>query len=152
CLVGPDADGKALKRSLYAFLLALVLHALLLVVVALWPAQKRLGPRVETRSISQAQFNANRRVLTPEQQARRQQLEAELKKQHDKAEEKKIEKELAALKGQIVDLPASADQTPPDKARFLSEFNTHAEKESKSRFRTQDYKRAANEPTQAQKN
>ncbi len=147
-----DEDGESLKRGIIALLLALALQVAILAAIVLVPTPHRVGPRVSTRMISQGEFNANRHVLSPEQQARRQQLEEALKKKHDEAQEKKIEKELAQLKGQIVDLPGQPNQPPPDQAKFLSEFNTKVEKESKSRFRTPDYKRAANEPTQASKN
>jgi TonB family protein len=53
--------------------------------------------------------------------------------------------------GQVVDVaPTSPDKPPPKEARFLAESNNTVEKETISRFRQLDYKKAAPMPTQSQ--
>ncbi|MBN1961935.1 MAG: TonB family protein [Deltaproteobacteria bacterium] len=51
------------------------------------------------------------------------------------------------IAGQIVDIPPTADDHVPENARFLSEHNTHVERETRSRYQSQHYKNAMNEPT-----
>ena len=53
--------------------------------------------------------------------------EEELKK-----EEKKKEEEEKDLKGQVVDLPRPAEEMHPDKAKFLSEYDSRVKKETKA--------------------
>jgi len=142
-------DRRELQRDGLALLAALCLHALGVVALVYWPHPPNTGPRVGARSISAQQFAANRRTLTPEQAARRAELKKALAEKKDEAEKKKIEEQ---LKGQIVDLPATADNSAPKDAKYLSEFNTNTKKETKSKFRTPDYKRATNEVSTAAKN
>ncbi len=61
------------------------------------------------------------------------------KKEEEKFDIKKLDK-------QIVDLPPSADNRPPEEAKYLSEYNTRTEKETKAREMDKDYKKAANKP------
>ncbi len=51
------------------------------------------------------------------------------------------------LGGQVVDLPPSPDDRAPDHAKYLSEHNTRVEKETRSRYQSQHYQNAMNEPT-----
>src|SRR5262245_16839433 len=135
------------RRGTLALALALLLHVIAGVYVAyldLAPQPKKLT-KTATISMSQAQVQKKRQVLTPEQRKKRQELAQEIQKKREEEEQKKTEKELKDLKGQIVDVPRSPDNTPPENARFLSEFNTNTKKESKSRHRSSDYKRATNE-------
>lgn len=60
--------------------------------------------------------------------------------------------DLADARGQVVDIPPSADTRPPDDARFLSEHNTRVERETRSRHQRADYQNAMNEPTVAKVN
>ncbi len=55
------------------------------------------------------------------------------------------------LDGQVVDLPPSPDDRAPDHAKYLSEHNTRVEKETRSRYQSQHYKNAMNEPTTTQR-
>jgi TonB family protein len=55
------------------------------------------------------------------------------------------------LAGQIVDLPPSIDDTPPDEADYLSEHNTRTERETKSRHRQKDYRNAMHELSRTDK-
>ena len=45
----------------------------------------------------------------------------------------------------MVNLPPSQDQTPPEDARYQSQHNTRAERETRSRHRRLDYRNAMNE-------
>ena len=67
-----------------------------------------------------------------------------------KKPEQKKKEELA--KGQVVDLPPSADNRVPDKADYLSEHNTRTERETRSRHASADYENVMNEPSVAKKN
>ena len=49
-----------------------------------------------------------------------------------KKEEKKEEKKIRDMKGQVVDLPKPIQERHPDKARFLSEYDTKVAKETKA--------------------
>lgn len=49
--------------------------------------------------------------------------------------------------GQIVDVPPTADDRPPEDTEYLSEHNTRVERESRSRNQRQDYENATNELT-----
>ena len=80
-------------------------------------------------------------ALSPEEQQRK----AEEAK---KAEEKRKAEQLS---GQVVDVPPSADNRPPDDAHFLSEYNTRTERETRSRNASKDYTNAMNERTVTQK-
>lgn len=51
------------------------------------------------------------------------------------------------LNGQVVDVPPTADDRPPEKYKYLSEYNTRVERETRSRYATPDYQTAMNEPT-----
>lgn len=140
-------------RLTVAITLALFWHFLIAYYILQFglPNVKTRSAPIASRQISKGQFSANRQVqkLTPEQAKRRDELKQQLTEKRTEEEKKKIEKELKELKGQIVDLPASPDQKPPENAKYLSEFNTNTKKETKSRHREQDYKRATNEVTGA---
>ncbi len=73
----------------------------------------------------------------------------ERKKEETKKEEEKVD--MAKVDGQIVDVPPSADNRPPEDAKYLSEYNTRAERETVSRHQSKDYGQAMNEPTIARK-
>ncbi|MEK7704800.1 MAG: cell envelope integrity protein TolA [Myxococcota bacterium] len=57
--------------------------------------------------------------------------------------------ELAKVKGQVVDIPPTADTRPPDDARFLSEHNTRVERETRSRYQRTGNEDVATELTLA---
>ncbi len=140
---------RAGRRGALALALALLWHAVIvayMLTLDFAPPTKKVT-KTTTLSIPRAAFQRNKQILTPEQRKRRQELAQEQAKKREEEEQKKAEKELKDLKGQIVDVPASPDNRPPENARFLSEFNTNTKKESKSRHRTSDYKRATNEVT-----
>lgn len=142
-------EHKQLSRDGWAGLGTLLLHVLVAVLVWLWPSAPKTPTMVENRALSAAQFAQNRAVRSPEQRKKLSELKKKLQTVRDEAEQKKVEQELRDLTGQIVDLPKAPDNTPPVEARFLSEFNNKVQKESKSRFREKDYKRATNEVTKA---
>ncbi|MCC6807221.1 MAG: TonB family protein [Deltaproteobacteria bacterium] len=138
------------RRHTVAIVAALLFNLSLLGLIAISfaPPDQKAGKRVATRQFSKSDFQKNRQALTPEQLKRRQELQKELAEKKKEEEKKKDQEELAKLdNAQIVDLPASPDQSAPKNAKFLSEFNTNTKKETKSRHRTSDYKRATNEVT-----
>lgn len=137
---------RQLRRDGLAALATLLFHVLVLLALAFWPEGAPPPTSIESRSLSKSQFASNRQVRTPEQREKLAELKKKLQETREEAEKKKVEQELKDLTGQIVDLPKAPDNTPPVEARFLSEFNNKVAKESKSKFRQQDYKRATNEP------
>jgi TonB family protein len=69
-------------------------------------------------------------------------------------EEKKVEqkeKPEEKLTGQVVDIPPSPDDTPPEDAKYLSEYNTRTERETRSRHQARLYENAMNERTTAKR-
>lgn len=66
-------------------------------------------------------------------------------------QEKKKKKKPKKPKGQIVDLAPTPNDKPPERARFLSEYNTNVKKQSISKFRKLKYKMAMNKPTRLKK-
>jgi TonB family protein len=72
-------------------------------------------------------------------------------KRHESEREKKQKKkeEPEELTGQVVDVPPTPNDTPPDEARFLSEHNTRAKRETRSRHQSKEYGNAMNERTAA---
>jgi TonB family protein len=81
-------------------------------------------------------------ALTPAERQRR-------AEEARRAEDKKKPDE---LRGQVVDLPPSPDGRAPDNAKYLSEYNSRTERETRSRNATKDYNNAMNERTVTQKN
>jgi TonB family protein len=145
-----DLQRNSARRSSLALALAILANLALLGVIALGssPVPQKTPSKVATRVFSKSQFERNKQVLTPEQQKRREELAKQQEERKKEEEKKKDKEELAKLdNAQIVDLPASPNAEPPKNARFLSEFNTNTKKETKSRHRTSDYKRATNEVT-----
>lgn len=151
---------KAARRDLQSLGLSLAIHAGVILIVMAWLYGGRSreftpppSPKVSvaSRTLSNEQFNRNRQInnalLTPEQKQKRSQFLKELRTEQEKKEDKKTDEELEK-KGQIVDLPRPLiDEKPKEEAQFLSEYNTRAEKETKSRHRNPDYEKAAHEVT-----
>ena len=100
------------------------------------PPEKAKRPRV-VRLIS----GKSARALARRSQRRRAREEAEQQKKKLKKEEK--------LQGQVVDIPPSADDRPPENAEYLSEHNTRTERETRSRHASSDYKNVMNEPSRS---
>ena len=55
------------------------------------------------------------------------------KSEIEQKEKEEIEKQAEKLEGQVVDIPPSPNDTPPQEARYLSEYNTSTEREIRSR-------------------
>jgi len=120
---------KRIERDrVFGFLaVAVLLHLLA------YPLVKRItsfdvnapGRRVQLVSLkNSAQLNPHSRVHMPEVEKR---------------------EEEAKFPGQVVDIPATADNTPVPNARFLSEHNTHVDHETRSRHQGL-YDKIANAP------
>jgi len=118
------------RSRLFGFLgLALLLHINLIVLVAfiisLFPE------RWQTRDTPLKPIDV---ALVPADELRQEQqlagLEA-LKREELKKEEKKEEEKDKDLKGQVVDIAPPAEERQPDKARFLSEYDSRVAKEKK---------------------
>lgn len=62
------------------------------------------------------------------------------------AKKAEIEKK-PELDGQIVEVPPSRDDRAPENAKYLSERNTRAERETRSRHASADYQNVMNEPS-----
>jgi len=134
---------EANKRLAWATGLAFLLHlaaAPVLTTLIPEPGPAPDGPR----KVSMVNFSGK----TPQIKLPKTKRPAEVQKE-EKKKKKKEEEKLADLKGQIVDVPPSPDNTPPDEADYLSEHNTRTERETRSRHRSKDYQNAMNERTTA---
>lgn len=134
-------------RTLVWFvLLALLLHIPLLFIPRNWlfakvkPAQKR--KRVVTiQRISRAQ--SKRKQLRKQRLRRLRQRVVKRKPKPKQRKKPKERKKPKKVMGQIVDVSPTPDDRPPEKTKFLSEYNTRVKKETVSRFRKLKYKVAA---------
>jgi len=144
------------KPLLIAGVVALVVHLELLltgVLPSMYRFWNELFPRppaeqpteVTLVPMSPRDFEQNRRVLPKTEVDERKEPEPVPAAPEP---EKKPEPEKMP-KGQIVDVAPTPDKTPPEDARFLSEYNTHVEKETVSRNQRYDYGVAQPRPTKA---
>jgi len=124
-------------RDLIALLCALLLHALAWSFIK-QPIQTKKSQSISLQKLSPSQFQ-NNRLTRQDKQALGNTPKQKLKQQQKEEQEKK---QLEDLKGQVVDLPKEDHLMPNPNARFLSESNTQTDKETKSRYRTKDYKKA----------
>lgn len=135
----PYRRGTASHRELGPFIgLAILVH------LALLPLLTPLIPESTgaERPVKVALLRVGKSTLNKMKQRQRQEMD------RDK-EKKQKEKEPEELSGQVVDIPPSADDTPPEDAEFLSEHNTRAERQTVSRNQQKDYQNAMNERTVA---
>jgi TonB family C-terminal domain len=152
---------RTYKTIVIAGLLALMLHAQLIftdVLPSLWKFFSELNPppkasqitEVSLASTSKALWEKNRAIVStqdinqPNAASRSLNQKNPSKPQEDKKEEEDLRNR------QVVDVAPTPDNTPPKNARFVSEYNTHVEKESVSRYRRPDYGVAQPRPTSAQ--
>lgn len=125
------------RRRVYFFLLlSLIVHTIALPVL------------IRTANEPSAQVNPARRVSLVDQAT----LRALQKQKNDGKSQavlaKRDEPKLSDAKGQIVDLPPPATPVaPPENARFLSEYNTRAERETSSRLKSTTSRHITSEPT-----
>jgi TonB family protein len=70
-------------------------------------------------------------ALVPEDEVIRANEDDKKKEEELKEEEKKEEEKDRDIKGQVVDLPKPLEEKQPDKARFLSEYDSKVKKETK---------------------
>lgn len=136
-------EGKHTGRWRVAayLLLAVLVHGVAIPLAIWWwdvhtPKAPKPFETVSLADYSQAVQDARRQRQAAQ---RREPLPAAPKKPEEKKEDK--------LHGQVVDLPPTADNRPPDHADFLSEHNTRTERETRSRHQSPDYNNAMNEPT-----
>jgi TonB family protein len=116
--------------------------------MALVPLLAPLIPKPDgTRKPMKVAFlRVGKNALNKLKQPKREKTEREKEKEKEKKKEKEQE-----LTGQIVDIPPSPDDTPPEDAEFLSEHNTRAERQTVSRNQQKDYQNSMNERTVARR-
>lgn len=127
---------RPLRRAALALLASLAINAALLLALGAAGAFSVATPAEKTRvalaPLSASQWEANRAVARPPGAAR---PDAQRPQREERPE------------GRVVELPPEqqASDTPPDKARFLSDRNTRVEKETVSRH-AGNYPRVAARP------
>lgn len=129
-----DMGHTSLWRFRYFVGTACVLHLLLLPFI---------GKKFFGEHLSQAHTERRVGLVSLEGVASHAQ---KAKQAHAKLEKALLRKN-NELKGQIVDIPPSKDNTPPEHARYLSEYNTRTKRETKSRHQAQTYENVMNERT-----
>lgn len=139
---------SSLRRTLAFAVVAVGLHLLLLPLLGeqvslLGKGAKKEAPFRVATNLSPATLKA----LKESSKQLRAQSRAPDAKPPPPPDEKKQEK----LDGQVVDVPPSPDDRAPDHAKYLSQHNTRAEKETRSRHQSQFYRNAMNEPTTTQR-
>ena len=132
------------KQGALVFLLALlgsaVLHGVLSVPVGAWLAEylfspsDKPAPPVRLVQLSQEQWSKNRRV------SRR---NAKLRPPPPRPKAKAVQKRRPKqdpnkLRGQIVEVPPTADDSPNPDAKYLSKYNSNTKKESVARYEERD--------------
>ncbi len=140
-IVGPDRhrDDDAVRRLVQFLAIAVLVH--LAAIPLLSGLVPEAPPKTETRPVKLV--NLTPRQLQQLKQRQRRAAEERAKKRAEKKEEERDKEE--KLDGQVVDLPPSPDDTPPEEYDYLSEHNTNTERESVSRHREKDYRNALNE-------
>lgn len=149
------SNGRRALAVLLTVILTAGVHLALLGVIVLTSLVKWAGPDrarpvsmrpqvqrpVMFRGLSAEQFDKNRGpAATPQKEA--------LAKKTEKPEEKKKPEEMP--KGQIVDTPKGNDQVDPN-AKYISESNNVAKKETRAKEQTAFYRNAMNQRTAPQK-
>lgn len=134
-----------------ALLVALAVHLLLApIAIHLFSGPSHPGEKKVTK-VRMVPMTNDGRIARPNVKSK-EQIEREKEKEQEKLAEKQLEEQKQKdLKGQIVDLPPTPDNTPPKDAKYLSEHNTNTEKETVSRNQQQNYGNAMNELTVARK-
>jgi TonB family protein len=133
-------EGQSHRHLGPFFGLAVLIH------LALVPLLTPLIPKPDgtTKPMKVALVRVGKNALKKLKQPKRPDVERE-------KEKRKPEKKEPELTGQIVDIPPSPDDTPPDDAEFLSEHNTRAERQTVSRHQQKDYQNSMNERTVARR-
>jgi TonB family protein len=136
---------------LVAVLVSLLVHALFfaftpydkppLIDASKAPGNSGRPTAVNLVKVDKKQYDENR--MTAQQKLAKVQQAKQLPedKPLTEAEKKKVEG------SQIVDIAPAANQTPPEKTKYLAEHDSTVEKESKSRFQTKDYQQPAPVPS-----
>ena len=148
------------KPIAIAGLLTLLIHAQLIftgMLPALWRIFSEINPsskvppatEVSLAPTPKALWERNSAIVSTQQMDQPNAAARSLARQNP-SNAQEVKKEEDNLHGQIVDVAPTPDNIPPKNARFLSEYNTHVEKESVSRYRRPDYGVAQPRPTSAQ--
>lgn len=137
--MGPFGDRHEHQgRRLAQFLaIAILIHLAVLPMLESWIPEA--PPRQETRRVQLVSLPPSQ--AKPHQPAKLK-PEEEQRSRDEKQEKREPEND---IKGQIVDLPPSPDDTPPEEYDYLSEHNTRTERETVSRHQQKDYQNAMNE-------
>jgi TonB family protein len=141
-----------LKPFIVAVVVAILVHLQLILTdvlpnmyefwTGLFPKLKLEEPtEVTLVALSERDWEENRQVLQKARVKEEQQQEEAVREEEEEEDE---------LKGQVVDVAPTPDDSRPKNAKFLSENNTNVEKESVSRYRKKDYGVAQPRPTVAQ--
>jgi TonB family protein len=135
-----------------ALLVALALHVCAVpLVVSLFKGPGH-APDKKVTKVKMVPMTGDGRIARPNMKSK-EQIEREKEKEKEQLAEKKPDEPVLPkdLKGQIVDIPPTADSTAPKDAKYLSEHNTNVDKETVSRNQQQNYGNAMNELTVARK-
>lgn len=136
------------KLALLGFIVvALVLHLPLLVLPSDWLFKPKPASSNKKRVVYIQRFSRQRNAI------RRKQRQKVLLKRRNKRmrpprpvkkrkEPPKKRKKPKKIKGQIVDVAPTPDDRPPERTKFLSEYNTRVKKQTISRHRKLKYKMA----------
>ncbi len=137
-----DKEQKSDKfwRTLFIAALVICFHgaALLFLNEFAWQKPPKAPLKIQHIKVPKGALTHSSR--TPQKKPQGAREVRKKKKEEEKFDIKKLDK-------QIVDLPPSPDNRPPEEAKYLSEYNTRTDKETKAREMDKDYKKAANRPS-----
>lgn len=127
-----------LWRTLGIALGVILLHGLFFLLFDHLPQQeiKKAPVKIQHITVAKGQLTKSQK------QPRVAQSKTQKRPDKKKEEEKKVD--INKLDAQIVDLPPSPDNRPPDEAKYLSSYNTRTEKETRAKNPDKDYQKAAN--------
>lgn len=136
----PKTAGSLLRLGAFS-LLAFGLHLLLLLLPSSWLFPTEAKPSSERQVIELSRMTRQ----TPRSSQALQKTRLIEKKAPPRP------RPPDRLRGQVVDLPDTPDQPPPERYRFLSRSSTRTEKETASRYRRLRYKKPTHQPSKRSK-
>ena len=126
-----------------ALLTSMLVHALVGIPARSWlnaylsSGGKEAAPPVRLVRVSPEQWSKNRKFSNRKRKPKATTTQSAKKEQRPKAEKPKPPPE-TKLKGQIVELPPTADDSPNPDAKYLSKYNTNVKKETVARYEQRD--------------
>ncbi|NOZ87121.1 MAG: hypothetical protein GXP49_12805 [Deltaproteobacteria bacterium] len=137
-------DRRQGTRRLILYIgIALVIHAAFLPWAGyLLPRIEGAGPfsEVETLALSRKQWKENREIKSTS-------IASTKVLQRQKVKKEKKDNEEQGLHGQVVDIQKPAKEEEPEESKYVSEYASRVEKETKSRYRKKDYQNATEKPS-----